>query len=76
VSGPDGTVLIRIESVNLDKDARNQSKSGVRLLDGNLSDVAQMDGFLEQTTIVDHALVFQDGFTLTGPRSYSIFDGP
>lgn len=76
MAGPNGTLLIRIESVNLDKEGRQESKSGVRLLDANLKDVAQLDGFLEQTTFVDHALVFQDGFTLKGPRAYSLFDGP
>lgn len=78
MQGPNGTLLIRIESVNLDpgRKERNESKSGVRLLDAKLTDVAQLDRFLEQTTLMDHALVFQDGFTLSGPRSYSIQDGP
>lgn len=76
IAGPNGTLLVRIESVNLDKKGRQESKPGVRLLDANLKDVAQFDGFLEQTTFVDHALVFQDGFTLNGPRTYSLFDGP
>jgi hypothetical protein len=74
--GPNGTLLIRIDSVNLDTEGRHESPSGVRLLDSHLVDVAQRDGFLEQTTLVDHALVFQDGFTLSGPRTYSILDGP
>jgi hypothetical protein len=73
--GPGGTLLIRIESVNLDKEGRHESKSGVRLLDASLNDTAQLDGFLEQTTLVDHALIFQDGFTSSGPRTYSILDG-
>jgi hypothetical protein len=76
MAGPNGTLLVRIESVNLDKEGRQESKSGVRLFDANLKDVAQLDGFLEQTTFVDHALVFQDGYTLNGPRTYSLFDGP
>jgi hypothetical protein len=76
MQGPDGTLLIRIESINLDKEGRNESKPSVRLLDTKLADVAQLDRFLEQTTLVDHALVFQDGFTLSGPRTYSIQDGP
>lgn len=76
MAGTNGTLLVRIESVNLDREGRQESKSGVRLLDANLKDVAQFDGFLEQTTLVDHALVFQNGFTLNGPRSYSLFDGP
>jgi hypothetical protein len=73
--GPNGTLLVRIESVNLNEEGRHESESGVRLLDANLKDVAQIDRFLEQTTFVDHALVFQDGFTLNGPRTYSVFDG-
>lgn len=71
VVGPDGTLLVRIESVNLDADGRNESKSGVYLLDSNLKDVVHLDRFLEQTTFATHALVFQDGFTLSGPRTYS-----
>jgi hypothetical protein len=74
-SGPSGTLLFRIESVNLDKEGRNESKSGVLLLDANLKDVVRLDHFLEQTTFVDHALVFQERFTLTGPRTYSVLDG-
>lgn len=74
MSGPNGTLLVRIESVNLDEQGRHESESGVRLLDANLKDVAQIDRFLEQTTFADHALVFQDGFTLAGPRTYSILD--
>ncbi len=74
--GPNGTLLIRIESVNLDTEGRHESPSGVRLLDSRLADVTQRNGFLEQTTLVDHALVFQDGFTISGPRTYSILDGP
>jgi hypothetical protein len=73
--GPNGTLLVRIESVNLDEEGRHESESGVRLLDVNLKDVAQINRFLEQITFVDHALVFQDGFTLSGPRTYSILDG-
>jgi hypothetical protein len=73
--GPGGTLLFRIESVNLDSGGRNESKSGVRLLDTNLKDVAELDEFLEQTTFVKNALVFQKGFTLTGPRTYSVLDG-
>jgi len=76
MAGPNDTLLVRIESVNLDREGRHESKSGVRLLDANLKDVAQLDGFLEQTTFVDHALVFQDGFTVSGPRTYSLLDGP
>jgi hypothetical protein len=76
MSGPKATLLIRLQSVNLDKEGTHESKSGVRLLDANLKDVAQLDGFMEQTTIVDHAVVVQEGFTLSGPRTYSIWDGP
>jgi hypothetical protein len=67
-AGPAGTLLFRIEEVH-------QSKSGILLLDANLKDVARLDRFLEQTTFVNHALVFQEGFTLRGPRTYSIWDG-
>jgi hypothetical protein len=41
-----------------------------------LKDVAQVDRFLEQTTLVEHDLVFQDGVVFTGPRNYSILSGP
>ncbi|HEX7157855.1 MAG TPA: hypothetical protein VF214_02480, partial [Edaphobacter sp.] len=51
MSGPNGTLLVRIESVNLDREGRHESKSGVRLFDANLKDVAQLDGFMEQTTL-------------------------
>ena len=70
--GPQGTLLFRIESVNLDERGANESKSGVLLLDADLQDVVRLDRFLEQTTFVTHALVFQDGFTLHGPRDYLI----
>ena len=66
--GPGGTLLFRIEGVN-------GTKSAVLLLDSTLKDVARFDRFLEQTALEDHALVFQDGFTLSGPRTYSVFDG-
>ena len=74
-AGPGGTLLFRIQSVNLDPEGKTESKSGVLLLDANLKEVARLDRFLEQTTFVDHALVFQEGFTLTGPRTYSVLDG-
>jgi hypothetical protein len=67
-AGLAGTLLFRIEEAG-------ESKSEVLLLDGNLKDVAHIDRFLEQTTLVDHALVFQKGFTLSGPRTYSVLDG-
>ncbi|HXM69026.1 MAG TPA: hypothetical protein VN911_20030 [Candidatus Acidoferrum sp.] len=67
-AGPGGTLIFGIQEVH-------KSKSGVLLLDGNLKDVARIDRFLEQTTFVHHALVFQDGFTLSGSRTYSILDG-
>jgi hypothetical protein len=75
MAGPTGTLLFRIQSVNLDKDGRNESKSGVLLLDAKLRDIASIDRFLEQTTFVDHALVFQEGFTLGKLRTYDMFDG-
>ena len=74
-AGPRGTLLFRIQSVNLDKEGANESKSGVLLLDANLQNVARIDRFLEQTTFVDHALVFQEGFTLGQSRTYDVLDG-
>jgi len=67
-AGPGGTLLFRIEEAG-------DSKSGILLLDANLKDTARLDRFLEQTTFVDHALVFQEGFTLSGPRTYDTFTG-
>jgi hypothetical protein len=74
-AGPSGTLLFRIQSVNLDKEGRNESKSGVLLLDASLQDIARIDRFLEQATFVDHALVFQEGFTLGDLRNYDILSG-
>lgn len=74
-AGPKGTLLFRIQSVNLDEQGRNESKSGVLLLDSNLQDIARIDRFLEQTTFVDHALIFQEGFTLGQSRTYDVLDG-
>ncbi len=73
--GPGGTLLFRIQSVNLDPQGASESKSAVLLLDANLKDVVRLDRFLEQTTFLNHALVFQEGFTLNGPRTYSVLDG-
>ncbi len=66
--GPAGTLLFRIEEAG-------RSKSGVLLLDPDLKDVGRIDRLLERDTLVDHALVFQEGFVLTGPRTYDIFTG-
>jgi hypothetical protein len=74
-AGPRGTLLFRIQSVNLDKQGAHESKSGLLLLDANLQDVARIDRFLEQTTFSDHALVFQEGFTLGQSRTYDVLDG-
>jgi hypothetical protein len=74
-AGPRGTLLFRIQSVNLDREGRNESKSSVLLLDENLADVARIDRFLEQVTFADHALVFQEGFTLGDSRTYDILSG-
>jgi hypothetical protein len=74
-AGPRGTLLFRMQSVNLDKEGANESKSGVLLLDANLQDVARIDRFLEQTTFIDHALVFQEGFTPGQSRTYDVLDG-
>ena len=73
--GPGGTLLFGIQSVNLNKEGTNESKSGVLLLDENLQDVARIDRFLEQTTFNTHALVFQEGFTLGQSRTYDILYG-
>jgi hypothetical protein len=67
-AGPGGTLLFRIEEAG-------DSKSGILLLDENLKDIARLDRFLEQTTFVDHALVFQEGVVWSGPRTYDTFDG-
>jgi hypothetical protein len=64
VPGPRSTLLFRIQEVH-------KSKSGLILLDSNLKDAARVDRFLERTTFVDHALVFQEPFTNT----YSILNG-
>jgi hypothetical protein len=64
MAGPGGTLLFRIEEVG-------DSKSGILLLDANLKDVARLDRFLDQTTLVNHALVFQEPFANT----YETFDG-
>lgn len=74
-AGPRGTLLFRIQSVNLDQEGRHESKSGVLLLDASLKDIALIDRFLEQTSFVDHALVFQQGFTLGQSRTYDILNG-
>jgi hypothetical protein len=74
-AGPKSTLLFRIQSVNLDKEGSKESKSGVLLLDTNLQDIARIDRFLEQATFVDHALVFQEGFTLGESRTYDVLDG-
>jgi len=73
--GPGGTLLFRLQSVNLDQEGRSESKSGVLLLDASLQDVARLDRFLEQTTFINHALVFQEGFTLGQSRTYDVLDG-
>ena len=67
-SGPSGTLLFRIEEAG-------ESKSGILLLDTKLKDTARLNRFLEQTTFVDHALVFQEGITFSGPRMYDTFTG-
>lgn len=74
-AGPGGTLLFRVQSVDLDEEGKNESKSGVLLLDANLQDITRIDRFLEQTTFYDHALVFQEGFTLGQSRTYDILDG-
>jgi hypothetical protein len=73
--GPKDTLLFRLSSVNLDPEGQHESPSTVLLLDKNLKEVAHIEQFLEQTTFLDHALVFQKDFTLTGPRTYTVIDG-
>jgi hypothetical protein len=63
MAGPGGTLLFREEA--------GDSKSGILLLDANLKDTVRLDRFLEQTTLVNHALVFQEPFTNT----YETLDG-
>jgi len=67
-AGPAGTLLFRVQELH-------QSKSGILLLDANLKDAGQVNRFLEQTTFLEHALVFQEGFTISGPRTYSVLSG-
>lgn len=74
-AGPSNTLVFRMQSVNLDPEGRNESKSGVLLIDAKLNDITRIDRFLEQTTFVDHALVFQEGFTLGQSRTYDLLSG-
>jgi len=74
--GPNGTLLIEIQSVNLDPEGKQESKSVVRLLDAKLKDASEIDEFLVQTTFVDHDLVFENGSPLGGPTTFSILGGP
>ncbi len=75
-SGPSGTLLFRIESVNLDKEGRNESKSGVLLLDGDLNDVVRLDRFLEQTTLSrSRSRISRGVYARFGPRTYSVWEG-
>jgi hypothetical protein len=48
---------------------------GYRLVDADLKEITRLDRFLEQSTFVDHALVFQEGIVWSGPRTYDTFDG-
>lgn len=66
--GPDNTLLFRIEEAG-------GSKSGVRLFDADMKDVARIDRFMETGSVIDHSLVFQEGTVWSGPRTYEIFDG-
>jgi len=67
--GPLDTLLFRIESVNLDPEGRNESKSGLAQLDASLKEIVHLDSFLEKTTFVDHAPVFGD------PSGLALFNG-
>jgi len=73
--GPNGTLLVEIQSVNLDPEGKQQSKSVARLLDAKLTDVGEIDQFLDQTTFVDHDLVFENGSPFGGPHTFSILGG-
>jgi hypothetical protein len=73
--GPGGTLLFRVQSVNLDKEGRKESPSGVLLLNADLRDTARVDRFLVQTTLVDHALVFLDGRMSGRLGTYVILSG-
>jgi hypothetical protein len=75
MEGPGATLLFRLQSVNLDPKGLTESPSAVLLLDANLKDISRIGRFLEQTTFVDHDLVFQDGFTLGQSRTYDIMSG-
>lgn len=66
--GPDHTLLFRIEEAA-------GAKSGVLLLNDDLEDVARIDQLMEHSTFAEHALVFQQGFISSGPRTYDIFAG-
>jgi hypothetical protein len=67
-AGPAGTLLFRVQELH-------QSKSGILLLDASLKNAGEVNRFLEQTTFLEHALVFQEGFTISGPRTYSVLNG-
>jgi hypothetical protein len=67
-AGPGGTLLFRFEEAG-------DSKSSILLLDANLKEITRLNRFLEQSTFVDHALVFQEGVVWSGPRTYDTFDG-
>lgn len=75
MTGPGNTLLVRIQSVNLDPEGRQESNSGVRLLDASLKDVAQRDLFLEQTTFVEHYVVTESGSPFGGDHTVSILGG-
>jgi hypothetical protein len=75
MAGPENTLLVGIQSVNLDPDGRQESKSGVRLLDASLKDVAERDLFLEQTTFVEHDVVTESGSPFRGDHTVSILGG-
>lgn len=69
-AGPGATLLLEFQSVNMVPDGSQESPSAVLLLDRNLKDAGRFGNFLEQTTLVDHAVIFQEGFTTRGPRTY------
>lgn len=73
--GPNNTLLLRLQSVNLDPQGRTESKSTVLLLDRDLKEVGRIERFLDEITFVNHDLVFHTGSFL-GPQTYSILGGP
>ena len=80
--GPDSTLLVRLQSVNLNESGSQESESAILLLDKHLNEVAKVNKFMEKMTLTQHALVFAQPTTFTvgmptvnGPLAYSILSG-